>query len=165
MTDEDLRGAMDRIRRKFENEANQAYAEQLLLRNECIRLRDVVCTLSTFIEESHANGDEEIPEGIRIAIDSVFPPEARTDTERLDKLQTLTDEEGDDVVIESDGTLWTVSGIESGRGPTLRAALDDLLRQERGGEVVVDADGDPDRRRFDAWLRGGPSTTPEQTAC
>lgn len=124
-------------RRAFEREVNQSFTEQRLLRNECIRLREVVSTLSTFIEECHAGGDEPIPEDIMAAIDAVFPPEARTDTERIDKLAELTSGDGLDLVIDREDGMYTISGIETGRGIDLRSALDDLLRQERGETVII----------------------------
>jgi hypothetical protein len=49
-------------RRRFEAEANQAHCEAILLRNECIRLRDANSALSSFIEECHTNSGEDVPE-------------------------------------------------------------------------------------------------------
>jgi DNA repair exonuclease SbcCD ATPase subunit len=69
-------------RRKFENEASQAHVDTILLRNECIRLREVVSTLAGFIEEAHKNADEEIPADIAEAMEALFPPEAQQPQQR-----------------------------------------------------------------------------------
>lgn len=60
-------------RRKFEDEANQSHAESILLRNECIRLREINSALSSFIERIA----DDIPNDIVQAIDAVFPTEAK----------------------------------------------------------------------------------------
>lgn len=75
----ELQGAinaeLDR-RRKFEAEASQYYAETVLLRNECIRLRRLIETLAAFIEKTYANTDEAIPDEIAHAMEAFFPPES-----------------------------------------------------------------------------------------
>lgn len=60
-------------RRKFEAEANQQHCEIILLRNECIRLRNVIEHLADFIEECHENSGDPIPEEIQADIDAIFP--------------------------------------------------------------------------------------------
>ncbi len=69
--------------RRFEAEANQQFSDTILHRNECIRLRGHMETLSSFIEECHANSGEPIPEEIAAAIDAVFPPDAKGDAEQM----------------------------------------------------------------------------------
>jgi uncharacterized protein YlxW (UPF0749 family) len=63
---------------RFETEANQLHCETILLRNECIRLRELNAALSGYIESLDAvgNGIETTlsPEVIE-AIDAVSPPE------------------------------------------------------------------------------------------
>jgi hypothetical protein len=56
---------------KFEDTANQEYAEKLLLRNECIRLREAHGVLAGFIESL----PDEIPPEVNAAENAVFPPE------------------------------------------------------------------------------------------
>lgn len=70
-------------RRKFEAEANQEYCEKLLLRQECIRLRDICCTLASDIEETHSNAGEPIPEDLAKAIDALFPSDPATEAENV----------------------------------------------------------------------------------
>jgi hypothetical protein len=61
-------------RRGFETEANQAYCESRLLRNECIRLREVHSVLAGFIEGIPEN--IHIPDEVIKALAAVFPPDA-----------------------------------------------------------------------------------------
>jgi hypothetical protein len=63
-------------RRKFETEANQEYCERLLLRQECIRLREAHSVLASHIEEAHGNADEAIPDELSDAMNAVFPEAA-----------------------------------------------------------------------------------------
>ena len=63
-------------RRGFEDEANQAHCELILLRNECIRLRELNSVLSGFIERTRpAAPYNAVPEEVAQAIDAVFPLE------------------------------------------------------------------------------------------
>jgi len=55
----------------FEQEANQSYCEVLLLRGECIRLRNLNALLSTFIETSLPV--EQVPVEVMNALDAIFP--------------------------------------------------------------------------------------------
>lgn len=60
-------------RRKFEAEANQEFAERVLLRGECIRLRAVLEVLANFIEERFPFDADDVPADVRQALESVFP--------------------------------------------------------------------------------------------
>lgn len=64
------------LRRNWEAEANQEHADAILWRNECMRLRENLSTLATFIEASHQNSDELIPDELAAAMEAVFPPES-----------------------------------------------------------------------------------------
>jgi hypothetical protein len=59
-------------RRGFEAEASQEHAEKLLLRNECIRLRDAHSVLAGFIEGLPEN--ITAPPEVTASMDAVFPP-------------------------------------------------------------------------------------------
>ena len=62
-------------RRGFESEANQAYCELLLLRGECIRLREQNAILSGFIEGAHNGNDGSVvPDEVLETMNAVFPP-------------------------------------------------------------------------------------------
>lgn len=83
-------------RRRFEQEANEEHAEYLLVRNECIRLREQLCTLAAFIDECHRNSGERIPGEIADAMEAYFPPEAITDTMRVNALERSYREQNPD---------------------------------------------------------------------
>ncbi len=78
-------------RRKFEGEAAQEYVEKLLLRNECIRLRDAHGILAGFIEGLPE--EIEAPEAVAAAMDAAFPLERKaagadeSDRDRMDRLE------------------------------------------------------------------------------
>jgi hypothetical protein len=76
-------------RRKIESEANQHYCDTLLLRAECIRLRELNGILSSHIEASHGNSGEALPKDLAEAIDAVFPPQVAAIVEGCTRVHNL----------------------------------------------------------------------------
>jgi hypothetical protein len=119
--------------RNFENDANQEHTEKLLLRNECIRLREAHGVMAGFIESL----PDEIPPEVNAAENAVFPTERPkasgcpyTDSETRKELlaaEIRIDELGD-VVTDREARIVQLEGFLRDRNKVCEGLAEDLTR-------------------------------------
>lgn len=131
-------------RRRAEEDANQYYAEIRLLRQECIRLRESLSVLSTFIEECHVNADEPIPADIAAAMASHYPADTAHRCRTALKAFAASTLEGDEY---ADWVQSVCEDVLAGQDPSCPECGQTLLAHDESCDFAkhTEAEECPDR--------------------